>query len=548
MDSNKTQTLSRNPTRKHLQSTFPPMIVDYMSSDDLSKHLDRQMSIHAEKYREPEQDEEIDEVKEEKKIKRKASKLKKLPSHHGIILQGPNQKLQQSMTTVQDEEEEEVDEEEQENIRKMKEKEHDELVQGLLLLRDYYKAEYKKALQDKVDQQRKSQQQRKLKHDEEIKAAEHQQEEMQHKVVRKLPRSIVINDVQFNKGLQTDFYKMISLENQMKKEGLLNKNHEIKEFWDFITVPENLEEVLEDGQLSWERIRNYHKEHNKKALLTQDEEIASSQQAKKTTKKNFKGATAVSTWRSTTHGIRTILTPSTPCSGVTRGSRKSSAHVSSGKQKAKKTPTPTIIPIEQKFPKVEFPPLAAYRLEFGEPEPDPEEVRKQEEVYKRLQARNSLKRTLNTMFSHALANRAATQRLMDKNEDYNFENLSGTSNLDEFHDLAGVQVKPRTSSETKQSARISSGKGEKCKSGNSKRASRKAKSPESDNPDGSEPRGSLSPKQDLVVELPPLSLDQLSTRCTVKEAKCLSTFWVNPTAEKKNLNSHENQNYTEAVS
>lgn len=116
------------------------------------------------------------------------------------------------------------------------------------------------------------------------------QEEMQHKVVRKLPRSIVINDVQFNKGLQTDFYKvsksskyytyrkvmewaqaqrvtdvslfsklflllvlcfflqMISLENQMKKEGLLNKNHEIKEFWDFITVPENLEEVLEDGK------------------------------------------------------------------------------------------------------------------------------------------------------------------------------------------------------------------------------------------------------------------------------------------------------------
>lgn len=62
------------------------------------------------------------------------------------------------------------------------------------------------------------------------------------------------------------------------------------------------------GQLSWERIRNYHTEHNKKALLTQDEESASSQQAKRTSKKKFKGATAVSTWRSTTHGIRTILT------------------------------------------------------------------------------------------------------------------------------------------------------------------------------------------------------------------------------------------------
>lgn len=534
MDNNKTQTLSRNPTRKLLQSTFPPMIVDYMSSADLSKHLDRQMSIHAEKYKEPKQDEEFDEVKEKKKIKRKASKLKKLPSQHGMILQGSDKRLQQSMTVVQDEEEEELDEEEQEHIRKMKEKAHDELVQGLLLLRDYYKAEYKKALQDKVDQQRRSQQLRKLKCEEEMKAAEHQQEVMQHKVVRKLPRSIVINDVQFNKGLQTDFYKMISLENQMKKEGFLNKSHEIKEFWEFITAPENLEDVLEDGQLSWERIRNFNKEHNKKALLTQDEEITSSQQAKQTSTKKFKGDTAVSTWRSTTHGIRTILTPSTPCSGVASGSRKSSAHVSNGKQKAKKTPTPAMIPIEQKFPKVEFPPLAAYRLEFGEPDPDPEEVRKQEEVNKRLQARNSLKRTLNTMFSHALANRAATLRLMDKNEDYNFENLSGASNMDESHDLASVQFKPRTSAIKKQSARTSSGKGEKCKTDSTKSTRRIAKIPESDNPDGSESRaGSLSPKEDLVVELPPLTLNQLSTRCTVREAKCLSSFWVNPMTKKK---------------
>ena len=46
-------------------------------------------------------------------------------------------------------------------------------------------------------------------------------------------------------------FQMISLENQLKKEGLLNKCHEIKEFWDFITVPENLENVLEDGNVLW---------------------------------------------------------------------------------------------------------------------------------------------------------------------------------------------------------------------------------------------------------------------------------------------------------
>ncbi|XP_015772600.1 PREDICTED: uncharacterized protein LOC107350866 [Acropora digitifera] len=122
----------------------------------------------------------------------------------------------------------------------------------------------------------------------------------------------------------------------------------------------------------------------------------------------LKRASAMSTWRRTTHGIRTILLPSSPCDGANGGQK-------SGRRISRRTPPTSAIPMEQRFPKVEFPPLAAYRLEFGEPELDPEEVRKQEEADKRLEARNSQKRTLNTMFSHALANRAATQRYGIKN-------------------------------------------------------------------------------------------------------------------------------------
>ncbi|KAJ7388443.1 hypothetical protein OS493_037605 [Desmophyllum pertusum] len=543
MDDQKTRTLSRSPTRKHLQSTFPSMMVDYMSGDELSKHLGRQMSIHDEKYKEPE--EELDEAKEKRKLKRKASKLKKQQSHHGVILQrSADQKLSESVkTTKQSEEEDLPDDEEQENIRKMKEKAHDELVQGLLLLRDYYKAEYKKALQDKVDHQRRNLQQRQSKLEEETKMSEQDQQEMEHKICRKLPKSILVNDVQFKNGLQTDYYKIISLENQLKKEGFLNKTHEIKEFWDFITVPENLETVLEDGQLSWERIKTYHKEHTKASLATQGEIDTTVQQPKPGRKNKLKGAAATSSWRSTTHGIRTILTPSTPPSEIASGGRKSSLYVSSSRYRAKKTPPSTAIPIEQRFPKVEFPPLAAYRLEFGEPEPDPEEVRKQDEAYKRLQARNGLKRTLTTMFSHALANRAATQRLIDKNEDYNFESLSGASNMDEFHDLASVQLKPSGSASKKQQSRISSTKSKDGKSrvGSHKSASRRTKSPESESPDRSDSSMSLSSKEDLVVELPPLTLNQLSPDCNTKEAKCLSTFWVNPMA-KRDFPSYEEWN------
>ena len=43
------------------------------------------------------------------------------------------------------------------------------------------------------------------------------------------------------------FTQIISLENKLKKEGFLKKSHEVKEFWDFITVPTNLQDALEDG-------------------------------------------------------------------------------------------------------------------------------------------------------------------------------------------------------------------------------------------------------------------------------------------------------------
>lgn len=507
-----------------------------MSGEELSKHLGRQMSIHTERYKEPNFEEELAESKEKKKLKRITSKIKQQQSHHRVILEGS---VHKGVTAMQSEDEEVPDDEEQENIKKMKEKEHDELVQGLLLLRDYYKAEYKKALQDKVNHQRKDLQQRERKLEQETRVLAQHHQEMKHKVVHKLPKSIVVNDTQLRDGLQTDYYKIISVENQLKEEGYLTKSHEIREFWAFITVPKNLETVLEDGQLSWERIKNYHKEQKKSSLASQGQINETEQPPKLARKKKLKGAAAVSSWRSTTHGIRTILTASAARSEITSGRRKSSCYGSSGKQR-RKTPPPSAIPIEKRFPKVEFPPLAAYRLEFGEPEPEPEEVRKQEEAHKRLQARNGLKTTLNKMFSHALANRAATQRLMDKNEDYNFERLSGASNLEEFHDLASVQLKASGNANKKQQSRILSSqtKGRKSRSGSDKSASRKPASPESVSPDRSSSNMSLSSKEDLVVELPPLTLSQLSSNCTVMEAKCLSTFWVNPVA-KRDLNTCE---------
>ena len=117
------------------------------------------------------------------------------------------------------------------------------------MLREYYKAEYKKALQEKVEHQRKTIQQRQSKLEEQVKMSqEHEvctynivhliedsklvtycdshlqafkhfndinntktcslQEEMRHKVPHRLPRSMLVNDSQFKDGLSSEYYKV----------------------------------------------------------------------------------------------------------------------------------------------------------------------------------------------------------------------------------------------------------------------------------------------------------------------------------------------------
>ena len=122
------------------------------------------------------------------------------------------------------------------------------MIKGLLLLREYYKTEYKKALQDKIEKQKKTFQQRQAYLEEEAKLSQELevikcnvqviskrlppvlcifpleinikqktsdegkiialQQEVRHKVSHKLPRSFVLNDSQFKSGIQTDLNKV----------------------------------------------------------------------------------------------------------------------------------------------------------------------------------------------------------------------------------------------------------------------------------------------------------------------------------------------------
>jgi len=96
--------------------------------------------------------------------------MKKQLTFHGETEQIPRHLRIKSRTRLEGEDD--LDKEEKAILKKLKEKEHDDLIKGLIMLRDYYKAEYKKALQDKVERQRKTMQQQQQKLEEQMKLSQ----------------------------------------------------------------------------------------------------------------------------------------------------------------------------------------------------------------------------------------------------------------------------------------------------------------------------------------------------------------------------------------
>ncbi|XP_031554842.1 uncharacterized protein LOC116291774 [Actinia tenebrosa] len=341
-----------------------------------------------------------------------------------------------------------------------------------------------------------------------------------------------MNDRSYKEDIQeTVYHKIIKLEHQLKKQGYLSKVFEIKAFWDFILCPGNLEEVMQKGKLSWEDILQYERTH-RDTLMSSTEET----QHKWTNSDINKmiADNARPSWHNSKHARSNVFTPS----GLTDISSSQSGRGQSAPTSKQKSITNAqsngALTFDQKFPKVEFPPLAAYRLVFGEQEPDPEEIERELEIQRKEEAKRDTRNKLLTMFSHALANRAATQRLIERNEEYSFNQLVDTSSVKELMYYENER-KPKVQLTTKTLQahdRLSSPPHAIKKKGGSKKISSKkmarTPSPESEF-SGTEREMVLYREYKRLPPIAaPLSLHVLEQTNQVKEAKGLSTLWVNP--------------------
>ncbi|XP_006815482.1 uncharacterized protein LOC100371866 [Saccoglossus kowalevskii] len=462
------------------------------------------------------------------------------------------QELQESLTTI-------ADNKESRTFLRGKILKHMQVMEDLNKLKDHYYSEYMSALNDKVVTQRKEIQQRT--DDLNKKILEKQEKERAEKraiIKKKFERSSLINDSSFAKSIpKTQWYRIIALQDKMIKEGVLKSQGDIDEFWHEMSVPEKYNEKFGfnvksndaslHGSSSTISVSSHHS--SDKANLPADSFIPMVQieEDREPSRPSTKGAQS---WAVTQQFKKNYGYLSTPVKG-----RRTSIH-------------PKALAVDQRFPKVELPPLATFTLDLSPKKDDPEILKMTEEFRIRAKIRERERRRLRMMYEYALAHQAATHRILNKKEEFGWivegpsigELISGINqepemqdypvlpspppphsddlslpNLDEDDGTSGYLALPSTSSKPGPLSAIEemSEEHRSVHSGFSRDSSRKsASSGKSRQSSGKRRLKSASSISSDVAPRPPpkplpLTMNEILDDCVIKEAKCLSTLWTN---------------------
>jgi len=480
----------KHPSKKHLQSTFTSPTKDFKSSAEAEEYKNKQMVI-------------------------RARQAKEQPS--GSNTEHDTRKTAKASKKHTRKKSQEWDERDQEK-EKITTERHLKLVEDFEKVRTHYKKLYIKALDKKIKMQNKTIQEFSQRMEQNLKL----EEEKRHNQAKvKRPKSQNINDYDFlNNVEETTYYKLIKIEEKLKRKGLLSKPFSQEQFWSYAMNPNHLEDILERGELSLEDIENMNKMNWRDVNVKEEEETSHSwalTELQKPTGSNKPGRTE--NWVKVSLLKHGVCTPSPMIEIEVHQEEKpppkdQKALARKGISKA--------LSLEQKFPKVDFPPLAAYSLVFGEQEIDPEITKEKVMEEKRKQFRDDLVYCHNSMFLHALANKAATQRLMARNKDYNFDQLAEGPTI---HDLLGNCLESSfASKKALKPIEAPPAVTKKVRKTPDKRKLKRRK----------EVASVSLPVTPEEIHRPssqgplPLTLDGILHECIIKESKGLSTLWVNP--------------------
>ncbi|XP_052087394.1 uncharacterized protein LOC127724468 isoform X3 [Mytilus californianus] len=190
--------------------------------------------------------------------------------------------------------------------------------------------------------------------------------------------------------------------------------------------------------------------------------------------------------------------------------------------------------LEKKFPKTQMPQLHCFTMDLGEKPPDPEQLAREAELKVKIKQRKRFLRKLHRMHQMAMANNAATNRILDKHGE-----LSSFLEGNTLRDVLSILPAPEDQYISEEDLRMPDSvypaippPRMSVSQGSSK--PRSLVSRESRTSLAS--RGSFrkeSSRRKLGKELPPppppipLTLDEIRQKTRTIEPKCLSTNWIN---------------------
>ncbi|PIK40549.1 hypothetical protein BSL78_22593 [Apostichopus japonicus] len=238
-------------------------------------------------------------------------------------------------------------------------------------------------------------------------------EEARHLKKRK-PRSSLRQDNSFLDTLpKARMYRISALERKLWNEGKLKTIEDSEKFWNGITNPENDSLLIDaDGTLVDAESQVPVPYTSKVSSLTyqqdlEEEDEDDEREAGTASLGLIREDTEPALRASSSGKVSTLRQRSSN----TEERRKMSL-AAGGRRKH-----PKVIEFEQKFKQVEFPKLSAFTLNLEPPKEDPEVSKLRNDFKQRANLRRRASKRLNKMYEMSLTHLAATQRMLDQNEE-----------------------------------------------------------------------------------------------------------------------------------
>ncbi|XP_077977189.1 uncharacterized protein LOC144432782 [Glandiceps talaboti] len=472
------------------------------------------------------------------------------------------------------------EEREAKRLEELQEK-HMQIFEDLTKLRNHYYYEYMTALNEKVHQQRKDIQKKTDELYKKIAEKEEKEKADSHHVKKRHEKSKLFHDNSHLKNLpKTHYYRIVELQDKKIKEGDLKTQTDVDNFWEDIQKPDVFREtfglqesVISESQLDSPSSASLSSTHSMASLKGPDTTggsfvpMVKIQEDKEPSRPSTKGK-SVHQWAVTQQFSK-------------KNNNHQQGYLSAGAKGRRTSVHPKALALDQQFPRVALPPLAAFTLDLEPRKDDPEIERMNEEFRIRSRIRDRERRRLRLMYEYALTHQAATLRILEKKEDYAWMTegpsigdlinvfdqkpsqplslpevpelslpaiedgtvgsdpilpstlgsgsrpgpLSAIEELSEHRSVYSLMSRDSTKKSLRSEGSIGSTKS--AGSRHSRHSSGK-RSIKSNVGTGSEPEIAPRPPSRPL----PLTMDSIVDDCTIREAKCLSTLWTNYTKDQ----------------